>query len=45
MDRVHTSGGTPFILDNAGMIAGGGGGGGGKNDQCTYIRIHTIMDV
>ena len=35
------SGGTPFILDNAGIIAGGGGGGGGgKNDQCTYQNTY-----
>ena len=35
------SGGTPFILDNAGMIAGGGGGGGGgKNDQCSYTNTY-----
>ena len=40
MDGVY-SGGTPFILDNAGMIAGGGGGGGGGiNGQCTYQNTY-----
>ena len=32
---------TPFILDNAGVIAGGGGGGaGGNNAQCTYQNTY-----
>mgnify|MGYP003319833673 FL=1 len=35
------SGGTPFILDNAGIIAGGGGGGGGGNkDQFTNHKTY-----
>ena len=41
MDGLY-SGGTPFLLDNAGMIAGGGGGGGGgQNAQCTYQNTYT----
>ena len=40
MDAVY-SGGTPFLLDNAGMIAGGGGGGGGGiNNQCSYTNTY-----
>lgn len=41
MDGLY-SGGTPFLLDNAGFIAGGGGGGGGgQNAQCTYQNTYT----
>ncbi len=40
-DALYSSG-TPFLLDNAGMIAGGGGGGGGgQNAQCTYQNTYT----
>jgi len=36
------SGGTPFIINNAGVIAGGGGGGGGGiNGQCVYQNTYT----
>ena len=35
--RALYSGGTPFKLNNAGVIAGGGGGGGaGNHGQCSY---------
>ena len=35
------SGGTPFVLNNAGIISGGGGGGGGgQNAQCTYQNTY-----
>ena len=41
MDAVY-SGGTPFLLSNAGLIAGGGGGGGGGiNNQCSYTNTYT----
>jgi len=39
--RAVYSGGTPFIINNAGIIAGGGGGGGGgQNAQCVYQNTY-----
>ena len=39
--RAVYSGGTPFILNNAGVIGGGGGGGGGgQNAQCVYQNTY-----
>ena len=35
--------GTPFILDNGGIIGGGGaGGGGGNNSNCVYQNTNTF---